>query len=57
MSGLDSPFNKPKPVVSLDVRVLDALAAGILPYPVPPGRKYEYGTAGVSPFISLLIEH
>lgn len=48
MSGLDSPLNKPKPVVSIGKSMLDAITAAVQPYPVPEGRKYEYGTAGVS---------
>lgn len=48
MSGSTSVFNQPKPVVTLDPSLLDAITAGVQPYPVPEGRKYEYGTAGVS---------
>lgn len=48
MSGSTSVFNQPKPVVTLESNLLDAITAGAQPYPVPEGRKYEYGTAGVS---------
>lgn len=48
MSSSTSVFNQPKPVVTLDSRLLDAITAGAEPYPIPEGRKYEYGTAGVS---------
>lgn len=44
----ESVFNQPKPVVHLPQDLLDAIAEGAAPYPVPAGRKYEYGTAGVS---------
>ena len=47
-----SVFNQPKPVVKLDQALVDAINAGIRPYPIPDGRKYEYGTAGVSPYSS-----
>lgn len=47
MSGSTSVFNQPKPVVKLDQGLLDAINAGIQPYPLPEGRKYGYGTAGV----------
>lgn len=48
MAGTDSILNKPKPVVSLDQSLLDGVVAATTPYPIPQGRKYEYGTAGVS---------
>lgn len=48
MSGSTSVFNQPKPVVKLEQALLDAINAGIAPYPIPDGRKYGYGTAGVS---------
>lgn len=48
MSGTISVFNQPKPVVNLESSLLDAITAGVEPYPIPEGRKYEYGTAGVS---------
>ena len=47
MSARDSPFNQPKPVVHLDQKLLDAITEAADPYPIPPGKKYEYGTAGV----------
>jgi len=55
----DSVFNQPKPVVHLPGDLLDAIAKGAEPYEIPAGRKYEYGTAGVSEspgyFLRLLI--
>ena len=45
----ESVFNQPKPVVRLHADLLNAIAQGAEPYPIPSGRKYEYGTAGVSP--------
>lgn len=48
MSGSTSVFNQPKPVVSLDQALLDAINAAAQPYPIPEGRAYGYGTAGVS---------
>lgn len=48
MSGSTSVFNQPKPVVKLDQGLLDGITAGIQPYPIPEGRNYGYGTAGVS---------
>lgn len=50
MSGSTSVFNQPRPVVSLDKKLLDAINAGVQPYPIPDGRVYGYGTAGVSRF-------
>lgn len=47
MSGSTSVFNQPKPVVTLDQATLDAINTGIKPYPIPDGRVYGYGTAGV----------
>lgn len=51
MSGSTSVFNQPKPVVSLDQAQLEAINAGVQPYPIPEGRVYGYGTAGVSQYI------
>lgn len=48
MSGAQSILNQPKPVVTLDQKVIDAINAGVEPYPIPDDRKYGYGTAGVS---------
>lgn len=48
MSGLNSVFNQPKPVVSLDKALIEAIDSGVQPYPIPAGRVYGYGTAGVS---------
>lgn len=48
MSAATSVFNQPKPVVSLDPALLEAINSGIRPYPIPSGRVYGYGTAGVS---------
>lgn len=47
MSGSTSVFNQPKPVVTLDPKLLEAITNAAEPYPIPEGRKYEYGTAGV----------
>jgi hypothetical protein len=43
----DSALNKPKPVVRLDKTLLNRITQGVEPYPIPEGRKFEYGTAGV----------
>lgn len=48
MSGIDSPLNKPRPVIKLDPKLVDAVTKAISPYGVPEGVTYEYGTAGVS---------
>lgn len=48
MSGSTSVFNQPKPVVTLESSLLDKITAGAQPYPLPDGRKFGYGTAGVS---------
>ena len=48
MSGSQSVFNQPKPVITLDKSLIDAINAGVQAYPIPEGRKYGYGTAGVS---------
>ncbi|KAK5531966.1 Phosphoacetylglucosamine Mutase [Vermiconidia calcicola] len=42
----ESVFNQPKPVVHLPHELLDAVTKSVEPYPIPEGRKYEYGTAG-----------
>ena len=46
--GRESIFNTPKPKVTLAEDLLGKIAAAAKPYPIPEGRKYEYGTAGVS---------
>ena len=43
----DSPFNHPKPFVRLPEKLSTAIVEAAKPYPIPEGRKYEYGTAGV----------
>ena len=48
MSSSTSVFNQPKPVVKLDHALLDKIVSGVQPYPIPEGRVYGYGTAGVS---------
>lgn len=52
----ESVFNQPKPVVHLPRDLLDAIVKGVEPYPIPAGRKYEYGTAGVCTALSLLFQ-
>ncbi|KAI1628737.1 phosphoacetylglucosamine mutase [Exophiala viscosa] len=42
----ESVFNQPKPVVNLPSDLLDAVTKNVEPYPIPEGRRYEYGTAG-----------
>lgn len=44
----ESVFNQPKPVVHLHPDLLAAITKGAEPYPIPQGKKYQYGTAGVS---------
>jgi hypothetical protein len=44
----DSPFNKPRPTISLPAALKKAIKDGAAPYPIPAGAKFEYGTAGVS---------
>lgn len=51
----DSVFNQPKPVVHLPQDLLGAITKGAEPYEIPAGRKYEYGTAGVSEFLGHLL--
>ena len=48
MSGNTSVFNQPKPVVTLDRALINSIDEGVKPYPIPEGRTYGYGTAGVS---------
>ena len=43
----DSPFNHPKPIVQLPEELSTGIIEAAKPYPIPEGRKYEYGTAGV----------
>lgn len=43
----DSVFNQPKPVVHLPQDLLQSITKAVQPYPIPEGKKYEYGTAGV----------
>ncbi|KAK5938623.1 Phosphoacetylglucosamine Mutase [Knufia obscura] len=57
MSGSTSVFNQPKPVVKLEQALLDAINAGIAPYPIPDGRKYGYGTAGFRMKANLGLNH
>ena len=66
MSSSTSVFNQPKPVVKLEQALLDSITTGVQPYPIPEGRKYGYGTAGVSwlsaadaelPLILLAVSH
>lgn len=47
MNPRDSPFNNPKPIVHLPESLADSVAEAAKPYPIPEGKKYEYGTAGV----------
>jgi hypothetical protein len=44
----DSPFNKPRPTISLSPALKERIEVAAAPYQKPPGRKFEYGTAGVS---------
>lgn len=48
MPASASPFNKPRPTISLPIALKKAIGEGAAPYPLPEGRKFEYGTAGVS---------
>ena len=43
----DSVFNQPKPKVFLTDELKTKITNAVNPYPIPEGRKYEYGTAGV----------
>jgi hypothetical protein len=51
----DSPFNKPRPTISLPLALKKAIEDGAAPYPIPAGRKFEYGTAGVSHTRTLIL--
>lgn len=42
-------FNQPKATVSLPEDLVEAINAGAGPYPIPDGKEYGYGTAGVGP--------
>ncbi len=41
-------FNQERQFVTLPDELKQALVQGAEPYPVPDGKQYEYGTAGVS---------
>jgi hypothetical protein len=45
---MDSIFNQPKPTVTVPDEVKNALVQGAAPFPLPAGKKFQYGTAGVS---------
>jgi hypothetical protein len=45
---MDSIFNQPKPIVTIPDEVKNALVQNAAPYPLPAGKKFQYGTAGVS---------
>lgn len=45
---MDSIFNQPKPIVTIPDEVKDALVQNAAPYPLPEGKRFQYGTAGVS---------
>lgn len=40
-------YNQPKQKVSLPDELTQAVVKNAGRYPIPEGRKYEYGTAGV----------
>lgn len=40
-------FNQPKPAVHLSEDLIEAINKGAEPYPIPEGKEYGYGTAGV----------
>lgn len=44
----ESVFNQPKPKVYITKDLAARITKAVEPYPIPEGRKYEYGTAGVS---------
>lgn len=44
----ESVFNQPKPKVFITKELTTKITAAVEPYPIPEGRIYEYGTAGVS---------
>lgn len=41
-------FNQPKAAVKLPEDLIAAINKGAEPYPIPEGKEYGYGTAGVS---------
>lgn len=43
----ESVFNQPKPKVYITKDLATRIIKAVEPYPIPEGRKYEYGTAGV----------
>jgi hypothetical protein len=43
----ESVFNQPKPKVYITKDLAARIIKAVEPYPIPEGRKYEYGTAGV----------
>jgi hypothetical protein len=45
---MDSIFNQPKQMVTIPDEVKKALVQNAAPYPLPSGKKFQYGTAGVS---------
>lgn len=51
---MESPFDKPRPTIALPSSLKEAIEAAAAPYPKPAGRKFEYGTAGVSRLHCLL---
>jgi len=51
---MDSIFNQPKPVVAIADEVKNALVKNAAPYPLPEGKRFQYGTAGVSS--SIMVE-
>ncbi len=48
---MDSIFNQPKPIVTIADEVKSALVQNAAPYPLPEGKRFQYGTAGVSRII------
>lgn len=51
----ESVFNQPKPKVYITKDLAARITKAADPYPIPEGRKYEYGTAGVSVSITIYI--
>lgn len=51
---MDSIFNQPKPIVTIPDEVKNTLVQNGAPYPLPEGKKFQYGTAGVS--LSIIIK-
>jgi hypothetical protein len=49
---MDSIFNQPKLVVTIPDEVKNALIQNAAPYPLPEGKRFQYGTAGVSSSLS-----